>query len=74
MNCTVLTAPASANDGVPARHGHAWSAEEDDRLRAMFLKGEAIVDIAGAHQRKQGAITSRLVKLGLIEEKADARW
>jgi hypothetical protein len=40
----------------------------------MFLKGEAIVDIAGAHQRKQGAITSRLVKLGLIEEKADARW
>jgi ATP-dependent exoDNAse (exonuclease V) beta subunit len=66
--------PAGANDGVPARHGHAWSAEEDDRLRAMFLKGEAIVDIAGAHQRKQGAITSRLVKLGLIEEKADARW
>lgn len=66
--------PADANDGIPARHGHAWSGEEDDRLRAMFLKGEAIADIASAHQRKQGAITSRLVKLGLIEEKADARW
>ena len=39
--------------------------------RVMVMPG---ADIASAHQRKQGAITSRLVKLGLIEEKADARW
>jgi DNA helicase-2/ATP-dependent DNA helicase PcrA len=62
---------ADTNGGPPARHGHAWSAEEDDRLRTMFLKGEAVADIASAHQRKRGAITSRLVKLGLIGETAD---
>jgi hypothetical protein len=53
---------------MPARHGHAWSIEEDNRLRAKFLSGDAIADIASAHQRKQGAITSRLAKLGLMEE------
>jgi ATP-dependent DNA helicase UvrD/PcrA len=58
------------NDGLPARHGHSWSAQEDDRLRTMFLKGEAIAAMASAHQRKRGAITSRLVKLGLVTESA----
>ena len=65
--------PAHRNDGLPARHGHAWSAEEDKQLVTMFRKGEAIADIASAHQRKHGAITARLIKLGLIEETADAR-
>jgi DNA helicase-2/ATP-dependent DNA helicase PcrA len=55
-------------DGVPARQGVAWSAEEDGRLRAMFQGGEAIAAMANAHQRTRGAITSRLVKLGLISE------
>ena len=56
------------NDELPARHGHAWSADEDDRLRTMFLAGEGIAAMASAHQRKSGAITSRLVKLALITE------
>jgi DNA helicase II / ATP-dependent DNA helicase PcrA len=55
---------------VPTRHGSAWSAEEDARLRAGFLAGEAIAAIAKAHQRKRGAITSRLVKLGLLADHA----
>jgi DNA helicase-2/ATP-dependent DNA helicase PcrA len=57
-------------DGAPARHGVAWSADEDDRLRAMFLSGETIAAMAGTHQRKNGAITARLIKLGLISEPA----
>ncbi len=56
------------HDRAPARHGLSWSAQEDDRLRTTFLAGEAIAAIAGAHQRKVGAITSRLIKLGLITE------
>jgi hypothetical protein len=40
--------------------------EEDARLRAMFLNGEAIPSLASAHQRKRGAIRSRLAKLGLV--------
>jgi hypothetical protein len=55
------------NEGAPARHGVAWSADEDGRLRALFVAGEAIAALAEAHQRKRGAITSRLVKLGLLE-------
>jgi DNA helicase II / ATP-dependent DNA helicase PcrA len=54
--------------GVPLRHGLAWSAEEDGRLRAAFLAGDAIAAIASAHQRRIGAITARLVRLGLMSE------
>lgn len=57
-------------DAVPARHGSSWSAEEDALLRARFLAGEAIAAIATAHQRKKGAIRSRLVKLGLLADRA----
>jgi DNA helicase-2/ATP-dependent DNA helicase PcrA len=60
--------------GAPARHGLAWSAEEDSRLRNMFLSGAAIPAIAQAHQRKRGAITSRLVKLGLVEDRESPRF
>jgi DNA helicase II / ATP-dependent DNA helicase PcrA len=56
----------NASERLPARHGTSWSAAEDEQLRARFLAGEAIAAIAGAHQRKTGAITARLVKLGLI--------
>ena len=54
--------------GAPLRHGLAWSADEDDRLRAAFQAGHAIAAMAAAHERKTGAITSRLVRLGLITE------
>ncbi len=54
--------------GAPARHGLSWSADEDDRLRAAFQAGDAIAAIASAHERKIGAITARLVRLGLISE------
>jgi len=54
--------------GAPLRHGLSWSAAEDDRLRAAFHAGDAIAAIASAHERKIGAITARLVRLGLISE------
>jgi ATP-dependent exoDNAse (exonuclease V) beta subunit len=54
--------------GAPLRHGLSWSAEEDDTLRAAFQAGDAIVAIAAAHKRKIGAITARLIRLGLISE------
>ncbi len=54
--------------GAPVRHGLSWSADEDDRLRAAFQAGDAIAAIASAHKRKIGAITARLVRLGLISE------
>jgi len=54
--------------GAPVRHGLSWSADEDERLRAAFQAGDAIAAIASAHKRKIGAITARLVRLGLISE------
>ena len=60
--------------GAPVRHGVAWSAEEDDRLRTLFAAGKAIAALAEAHQRKRGAITSRLVKLGLLERDATQQF
>jgi DNA helicase-2/ATP-dependent DNA helicase PcrA len=53
---------------APVRHGLSWSADEDDRLRAAFRAGDAITAIASAHERKIGAITARLIRLGLISE------
>src|SRR5712671_6906489 len=53
---------------APLRHGLSWSAAEDDQLRVAFHAGDAIAAIASAHERKIGAITARLVRLGLISE------
>jgi DNA helicase-2/ATP-dependent DNA helicase PcrA len=55
-------------DGAPRRHGLPWDGDEDNRLREAFQAGEAIAAIAAAHERKVGAITARLIKLGLITE------
>jgi DNA helicase-2/ATP-dependent DNA helicase PcrA len=55
-------------NGIPLRHGVAWSAEEDARLCTSFEAGEAISTIAESHGRKPNAITARLIKLGLITD------
>jgi hypothetical protein len=47
----------------------AWSGEEDKQLIADFKQGVSIDDLARKHQRTKGAIESRLVRHGLIEQK-----
>jgi DNA helicase-2/ATP-dependent DNA helicase PcrA len=59
---------SNKTNGAPARHGVPWSAEEDSRLRTSYLAGQAIAALARTHQRKRGAITSRLMKLGLVTD------
>ena len=46
----------------------AWSSEEDGRLRRGYLSGVSIAQLAAIHGRSEGAIRSRLGKLGLIME------
>lgn len=54
------------NRSLPAEAGKPWSTEEDQTLIAEFEKGTLIKDLAQKHQRTQGAIHSRLMKLGKL--------
>lgn len=56
----------------PAQAGKPWPPEEDERLLAGYEAGNAINELARAHERSRGAITSRLVRLGKIESRRDA--
>lgn len=47
--------------------GHPWSIEHDQILRALYQKGVPVKDIAMELKRNNGAIRSRLKKLGLLE-------
>ena len=49
------------------RFGERWMVEDDLRLRELFLEGTTISQLAQDFHRTQGAIRSRLKKLGLIE-------
>ena len=53
--------------------GANWTPDEEEQLRTAFAAHKPIPEIATAHGRTQGAITARLVKLGLIEDTATNR-
>ena len=53
-------------------HYRRWTPEEDDRLRAEHARGDSVLRMAAAHQRKQGSIRSRLAKLAIHDEVAVA--
>ncbi len=48
--------------------GGKWTPDEEQRLRDAFTVHKPIPEIANDHGRTTGAITARLVKLGLIED------
>jgi len=60
---------------VPARpaarssHRHAgapWGSTEDERLLRAFDDGRTVAELAAAHLRSEGAIRSRLMRLGRL--------
>jgi hypothetical protein len=44
-----------------------WTPEEDAQLTREYKEGLSVIKLAEMHQRKDGAIRSRLVRLGLVE-------
>lgn len=52
---------------LPDNAGMSWSVEEENQLVAAFDAGTEIKDLAETHKRTEGAIKSRLVRLGKIE-------
>lgn len=55
------------SENLPANAGKPWNNEEDRILIERFDKGVPIEELSKEHNRTQGAITSRLVKLGKID-------
>ena len=49
-----------------SHRGEAWSHEEDELLRSSFAQSLPLAQIAKAYGRNDGAISSRLKRLGLI--------
>lgn len=48
--------------------GAPWTPDEEQQLRDGFAAQKTIPELAATHGRTPSAITSRLVKMGLIEE------
>jgi len=60
--------PRKPADPTKPRAGGKWTPEEERRLRDAFTAHKPIPELAKDHGRTTGAITARLVKLGLIED------
>lgn len=60
--------PKKPVDPNKPRAGGKWTPEEEQRLRDAFTAHRPIPELATDHGRTTGAITARLVKLGLIED------
>ncbi|QIH32314.1 DUF3276 family protein [Sphingobacterium sp. DR205] len=58
-------------DDIREQHPQAyrpWSAEDDEKLEALFCEGKTVKELAATFERKEGAITSRIKKLELKEK------
>ena len=55
------------DDGALVNVGRPWSAEEDALLKARWGSGLSMKALARLHRRTDGAIRSRLIRLGLVE-------
>jgi hypothetical protein len=51
---------------LPEKAGKPWTKDEEDQLIKSYDGGKSIKAIAEEHKRKEGAIRSRLLKLGKI--------
>ena len=59
---------------VQARHPRAyqrWTPEEDAKLTEEFRAGSSVAEMAQSHNRRPGAISARLVRLGLLLPEAE---
>lgn len=54
------------NTKAPPRAGAVWLKDEDELLRQRFAAGHSLKGLMAAHGRTASAITSRLVRLGLL--------
>jgi len=53
---------------LPSGAGRPWNEEEDNRLIDAYNEGDSIKELSKAHERTEGAISSRLLKHGIIRK------
>lgn len=53
-------------NNLPKNSGNPWGRDEDRELVKAFKCGHTVPELAKKHDRTEGAITSRLFKLGAI--------
>ena len=58
---------------LPKGAGKPWTAPEDDALAQAFDAGLSIAQLANEHQRSEGAIRSRLARLGKLAPRTTPR-
>jgi hypothetical protein len=51
---------------LPAQAGQPWDRDEDAQLRQRFAAGAVVRELARTHERTEGAIQSRMERLGLL--------
>ncbi len=74
-NAKTASRPAkAAPDPSRPAAGKPWTPEEEKHLRDAFASNPSIPELAEAHGRTRGAISSRLVRLGLIEPPAHSQF
>jgi hypothetical protein len=56
----------------PERMGEGWDRAQDDELRFLFTQRRPVQAIAAELGRSRGAITARLLRLGLVNERSGA--
>ena len=64
---------AQAGRATKKAAGQPWTTLEDDELRCEFRSRHSLGAIAAAHERSVGGISARLVRLGLVGSREEAR-
>jgi hypothetical protein len=54
--------------------GRPWSSEEDALLTEAFKQKTPLAELVRQHGRTKGALASRLVRLGIITERAELTY
>ena len=48
------------------QHGQKWTEEEDEQLLSEYKQGKTVKELSSIHQRGEGSVRSRLIKLGVL--------
>lgn len=71
---TILEKAEKRERKLPENAGKPWTQEADDKLIDLFDKGYSNGEICHVFKRTEGAIASRLVRLGKIQERDAFRY